>query len=210
MKQLLLTVFFCSAASAAVAQPTAEQANYYARPTKVRFGAKVGLNLSNTDFNRGFPAPAVPVETSWRPGFAAGFTLQVPVGQRGLSVQQEYLFSQLGGRVSATGTTYTLRYLSLPLLLKYGVSRRLAVLAGPQADLLIQANQQVGGTTTDITHDTEERSVGATAGLEYFLGPRLSVTARYVHGLNHVGLGQRSAVTEFKFEAVQLSADVKF
>lgn len=209
MKHLLFFFFFCGASVVAVAQRTANQPTYYTRPAKVQFGAKIGLNLSNTNFNRGFPAPAVPVETTWQPGFGVGFLVQVPVG-RGFSLQQEYLFSQLGGKVSATGTAYTLRYLSLPLLLKYGISPRLAVLAGPQADLLIQANQQVSGTTTDITHDTEERSVGATAGLEYYLLPRLSLMARYVHGLNHIGLGQRSAVTEFKFEAVQLSVDARF
>jgi len=209
MKPLLFFFFFCGASVIAVAQRTDDQSAYHTRPAKVQFGAKIGLSLSNTDFNRGFPVPAMPVGTTWQPGFTIGFLVQVPVG-RGFSLQQEYLFSQLGGKVSATGTTYTLRYLSLPLLLKYGVSPRLAVLAGPQADLLIQANQQVSGTTTDITHDTEERSVGATAGLEYYLLPHLSLMARYVHGLNHIGLGQRSAVTEFKFEAVQLSADVRF
>jgi hypothetical protein len=127
-----------------------------------------------------------------------------------LALQQEYLFSQVRGEVSNGGAQYTLRYLSLPLLLKYTLVPRVAVVAGPQFDLLIQARQKVGSQTADITHDTEERGIGATAGVEVSLWKRLSLNARYLQGLNHIGIGQRSAVQEFKLQSIQLTLDTRF
>ena len=178
------------------------------RRLAVAVGLRLGGTYSNTNFNQGVPKPVVPVETNWRPGVVAGFWVQLSVSKK-LVLQQEYLFTQLGGEVAAGGPRYTLRYLSLPLLLKYRVLPHLVLVAGPQADLLIQAKQLLNGQTTDITHDVEERSVGATAGLEVPVGRRLSLSARYLLGLNHIGIGQRSAVQEFRFQSVQAAVAVR-
>jgi hypothetical protein len=178
------------------------------RRLAVAVGFRLGATYSNTNFNQGVPKPVVPVETNWRPGVVAGFLVQLSVSKK-LALQQEYLFSQLGGEIAAGGPRYTLRYLSLPLLLKYRVLPHLVLVAGPQADLLIQAKQKLNGLETDITHDTEERSVGATAGLEVPVGRYVSLSARYLQGLNHIGIGQRSAVQEFKFQSVQAAVEVR-
>ncbi|WP_210519389.1 porin family protein [Hymenobacter terricola] len=203
---LLLLSLICCLAANSNAQESSKQ---FSPIEKVRFGAKVGLNVSNTNFNRGVPPPVVPVGTKWKSGIAVGFLVQVPIS-RAFSLQQEYLFSQMGGEITDSGTEYKFSYLSLPLLLKYGLLSRFAVFAGPQFDFLIQAKQQVSGTSLDITHDTEERSVGATAGVEYYVLKNVSLTGRYMHGLNHIGIGQRSNITEFMYESVQVAAEVKF
>jgi opacity protein-like surface antigen len=181
----------------------------FSQIAKVRFGAKIGLNISNTDFNRGVPAPIVPVDTKWKPGIAVGFLIQIPIS-KALSLQQEYLFSQMGGEIKNSGTEYKFSYLSLPLFMKYRFLSRFAVFAGPQLDLLIQAKQQVSGTNSDITHDTEERSVGAVAGVEYHVLRNMSFTGHYMHGLNHIGIGQRSDIMEFMYESVQFATEIKF
>jgi opacity protein-like surface antigen len=179
------------------------------RKLPVRFGLRLGLTHSNTNFNQGEPKPTVPVETTWQTGFLVGALVQVDFTQK-LALQQEYLLVQQGGKVNSTNTQYRLRYLSLPLLLKYRVVPRLALVAGPQFDLLLDAQQETAGQTTGITHDTEERGLGATAGLEVQLWRGLSLSARYLQGLNHVGIGQRSAVQEFKWQSAQVAAEVRF
>ena len=179
-----------------------------ATPPAVSWGARAGLTYANTDFNAGVPPPPTPLATTWRPGFGVGLWVSIALPRRWL-VRQEYSFEQLSGELTG-GPRYTLRYLSLPLLLGYRVHPKVTLLAGPRFDLLVQAQQTVSGQTTDITHDTEERGLAATAGLEVALSRRLGLGARYMQGLNHIGIGQRSAVREFKFQAVQLAASVRF
>jgi hypothetical protein len=181
------------------------------RPRKlpVSFGLRLGLNYSNTNFNQGAPVPTTPVGTSWQPGFLAGALVQIDIN-RWFALQQEYAFSQQSGEVKASGTHYRMRYLSLPLLLKYRVADRLALVAGPQFDLMLNATSNVSGQVDDITHDTEDRAVGVIAGLEILVWRNLSLSARYLQGLNHVGIGQRSAVREFKWQSAQLAAEVRF
>lgn len=188
----------------AAAQSHPAEAAAPASAGAVSWGGQVGFTYANTNFNQGFPPPPAPVATAWQPGWVVGLWARVALPHR-FGLQQEYSLLQLGGAV-AGGPRYTLRYLSLPLLLRYGLLPRLTVLAGPQFDLLVAARQN----GTDITHDTEERGVGATAGLELALGARLALRARYLQGLNHVGIGQRAAgVQEFKWQAVQAGVAVR-
>lgn len=195
-----------SGSYAASAQAPAEAPP--ARKLPVSFGLRLGLNYSNTNFNMGEPKPVVPVDTKWKTGFVVGALVEVGLSEH-LALQQEYLYSQQSGEISG-GARYQLQYLSLPLLLKYRIVPRLAVVAGPQFDLMLKAQQEVQGQTVNITHDTEERGLGATAGLEVTIWRNLGLSARYLQGLNHVGIGQRSAVQEFKWQSVQVAAEVRF
>jgi len=175
----------------------------------VSFGFKAGINVSNMNFNKGEPAPTTPIQASWKPDFALGLFMEVPVCNN-LYIQPEYLYSQMAGEDKNSEEAYNMSYLSLPVLLKYKIGHKLAILAGPQFDLLIKAEQKNSAENSNITHDTEERSISAIAGLEFNLIKPLNLGVRYLHGFNHIGIGQRSAVKEFKYEAVQLSAAVKF
>ncbi|MCW3091770.1 MAG: hypothetical protein JWP81_2839 [Ferruginibacter sp.] len=174
-----------------------------------RFGFRAGTNFSHINFAKGSPPPAVPVPTSRGTGITFGFLMQVPLSGS-FSIQPEYLFSQMGGKVKSSDIEYKLTYFSMPVFLKYQASKKFALLAGPQFDMLVSAKKIVGGISTNITHDTEERSIGATAGIEYQITELLSLCARYMSGLNNIGIGQRSNVQEFKYELVQLTVCVKF
>jgi opacity protein-like surface antigen len=206
VKQYLLVCLLGGWSYAASAQAPADVQP--ARKLPVSFGLRLGLNYSTTNFNMGEPKPVVPVDTKWKPGFVVGALVEVGLSEH-LALQQEYLYSQQSGEVKG-GARYKMQYLSLPLLLKYRIIPRLAVVAGPQFDLMLKAQQEVAGQTTNITHDTEERGFSATAGLEVNIWRSLSLSARYLQGLNHVGIGQRSAVQEFKWQSVQVAAEVRF
>jgi hypothetical protein len=174
-----------------------------------RFGFKVGTNVTNMNFNKGIPPPAAPIQASWKPGFVAGFLLRVPINNN-LSIQSEYLYTYVLGQDKSTGVEYKLNYLSMPVLLKYQIANKVALEAGPQFDLLINAKKKAGETSSDITHDTEERNLGITAGLEYKVINDISLSARYLSGVSHIGIGQRSNVKEFKMEQFQLTAVINF
>jgi len=76
--------------------------------------------------------------------------------------------------------------------------------------LLINAKKKAGDTYSGITHDTEERNFGITAGFEYKVIDDISLNARYLSGLSHIGIGQRSNVKEFKIEQFQLTTGISF
>ena len=196
-------------------QPTNPQAEtnagwkgFMERAPAPKIGFKAGLNLSNFNFNKGFPPPATPIESSWKTGFMAGFLLQVPFGNR-LSIQQEYLYTQIGGADESIGTTYKLTYASFPMLFKVKLIRALSLMAGPQFDILLQAKKNEGGSSIDIINDIEERNIGATAGLEILLWNNLSTSARYMHGINHVVMGKWSSPKEFKHEWLQIALEYR-
>lgn len=162
-----------------------------------RFGIKAGITYNLMNFNAGSPAPVTAVKNSWKPGIYAGGSLQFQLDET-FSIQPEYLYNFMQGADDRIKAGYKLHYLSLPVLLKIALAKRLAVVAGPEFSLLIRAAENA----VDVTHNTEERSISAVGGIELNITPSLCLNARFVHGLNHIGLGQRSAVKEFKWRGV--------
>lgn len=173
----------------------------------VSVGASGGTTLTRANFNRGFPRPAVPVSSAWAVGLTAGLWLRVALGRR-WSFRQSYLYAEAGGMPQDVALRYRFRYLSLPAQLGYQLTPWLAVEAGPRFDLLLSARQSAPDAV--ITHDTEERHLGAMLSFRGRIGRRLGLGLHYVHGLSHVGLGQRSSVREFKHEWVSLTGDYRF
>ena len=174
-----------------------------------RFGFQIGINLSNMDFNAGQPPPAIHANSSWQTGFTFGFQLKVPLTKK-LLLQPEYSFSQRNGSDQTIKTTYTINYFSLPILLNYQLSRRFNVLAGPQFEITTDASSSVDGENNNITHDVEERSIGIEGGLEFTVIKSFFLSARYFQGLNHIGIGQRSTVKEFKYQSIIITAGIRF
>jgi opacity protein-like surface antigen len=174
-----------------------------------RFGFQAGINISNMDFNIGDPAPAVKTNSSWQTGFTFGFQLKVPLAKN-LLIQPEYSFSQRNGSDQTVETSYTISYFSLPVLLNYRITPRFNILAGPQFEITTKASSSSNGQDTDITHDVEERGIGIVGGLEFTVIKSFFISARYLQGLNHVGIGQRSDVKEFKYQSFILTAGVRF
>ena len=163
-----------------------------------RFGIKAGVQYNIMNFNAGSPPPAMAVKNTWKPGLYIGGSLQFPLDEI-FAIQPEYMYSLMQGADDRIKTNYRLHYLSLPVLLRIAPAEKFAVVAGPSFNMLIHASEP----GADITHDTEERSVSAIAGLELKVTRALIFEARYVHGLNHIGLGQRSVVREFKWRGME-------
>ena len=196
---LLLTLMLC--VKLTFAQSTKE-------PFK-KFGFQIGANTANMNFNLGSTATAEHTDNVWKTGMTFGFILYIPLASK-LTLQSEYSFTHRNGSDNSLDVDYSSDYLTIPLLLKYQVTNKFSFLAGPQVELLINAKSINKGTSTDITHQVEERSIGITGGFEYdFINP-FFLSLRYFQGLNNIGIFQRSDVKEFKFEVVTFTAGIKF
>ncbi len=189
LKLLILPAIACASSSVVLAQTEV---------LHTRFGIRAGASCNVMNFNAGANTGGAGFQNKWKPGFYLGAGLTVPLDET-FSFQPEYVYRFMPGWEERVKAGYHLDYLSLPVLLKAAVSPRLAVLAGPEFGLLVRSTQKLNGTIYNVTHDTEERAISAVAGVEVQVAKGLVVDLRWVHGLNHVGLGQRSDTREFKW-----------
>ncbi len=200
MKYFILALLIIATSITCSAQESKTDSHRY-------FGFRAGVTLSHPNFAKG--SPPTDYESSWGAGFVGGLFLNVPISDK-FSIQPEYLFRQMNSEMTDAQATLNLNYLSLPITVKYNLTQKLSLMAGPQFDLLIKGESQTNGETTSITHQTEERSIAANIGISYLVWKTVSIEAHYMHGLNHIGINQRDDVREFKFESLQFSAAFGF
>ena len=146
MKKIILTsLMLCSA---------------FAFSQEIKFGAKVGLNLSNL---RG-DYPAGIDEHHSKIGFNIGGFAEYEINDK-FTLQPELLFSTqgntygykdyYGGGSYYDGAEYNLKlnYLNLPIILKYKIIEKLSIDFGPQIGYLISAKTKI-----DVTEDSRDPS----------------------------------------------------
>lgn len=157
---------------------------------KVEIGLKGGLNLSNlsTDVDASYES---------RTGYHLGAYSLIKVANIG--IQPELLYS-------AQGTTYSfasinqdlqsdLKYLTVPVMLKFYLPLGLNLQAGPQFGFLMSAEgdevtingQQVNVTSgQDIKDQLNGSDISAVLGAGWDLPFGLNIAARYLIGLNDI------------------------
>jgi hypothetical protein len=201
MKGFFITIIVIQCVTATLqAQEVKSEANK-------KFGFKLGVNYSNMIFSKQFPTPETSGKVVSKTGILVGFILHTSLGKK-LSLQTEYLISTRKAEVTTSGRHYKFTYLSFPVLLKYPATKRLSILAGPQADMLIYSSHQTNGTSIDLEHETEERNINALFGLEYKISKPFSVGVEYLKSLGDIGIENGS--TEFKYEILQVSLAFNF
>lgn len=169
----------------------------------VKFGVRAGVNFSHINFSRGEVSAGSPGETNFFPGATAGFLMIVPI-YNSIYIQPEYSYTGAGGEIKNSGIKLNFHYLTLPVLLRWELTKNFAILGGPQFELLINASEKTDGNSQDIIHQTEERSIGFAIGTEYQIYKSVGVGLRYIHGFNNIGINRNSGEQEFKFENFQL------
>jgi hypothetical protein len=180
-----------------------------ADPSGKQFGFEAGINITNMNFNLGEPAPAVHEKPAWKTDLSFGFLIRIPLAKR-LLLQPEYFFSQRKSADNSLQTNYTFNYLSLPVLLNFQLLPWISLIAGPQIEILLNAQSENLGVAKNITHDVEERSIGINGGFEIEITGPFFLYAGYLQGLNHIGIGQRFDVKEFKYQSFMLTGGVRF
>lgn len=187
-----------------------------AQSKKGGWGFKLGANASNLRVDDAEDA-------GWKTGLAAGLFFTFNAG-KGFALQPEFLYSSMGGKEvpntanavdgSIPGSTLRLNYFSIPLLLKWKAGP-VAVVAGPQLDLLIKGNfKNSNDNFTSNTEDYSETSFNGTAGLELRPVHSLALTARYIYGFSNVNPETTNAtggnvMPKLRNQGVQLTLGLK-
>lgn len=127
-------------------------------------------------------SPDYDTKTSW----AAGGWVNFPVTNH-FSIEPQLLYSRYEYFTNSTVTQLlnegAIGYISLPLLLKYNFTDKIAITAGPQIDFLASLDDERGLATNS---DFNKTSFSLTGGLELFPHARVSVFGRYIHGLSNM------------------------
>jgi hypothetical protein len=162
---------------------------------KPRFGIKAGVNLA--EFNtKGFPSGEDPT-TNMKTSMHGGFFVNIPLGTGGLAVQPELLYSGQGSKLTVKSTvgssiitsTYEqdLSYINLPVMFQYKTPGGFYVETGPQAGIVVRAQQDgPGDMSTDNKDDFDKFDFAWAGGIGYVSRIGLAIGARYNWGLRNI------------------------
>jgi hypothetical protein len=130
----------------------------FANAQEVKFGAKVGLNLSTITDGDGMKA-----------GFHIGGIAEIKFNEK-MALQPELMYSMEGGEYSyedvLTGTPYSfnqeieLSKIIMPIMFKYFVAPNFSLEVGPQLDYIVSNNSKAvltanNGSGIILTEDTD-------------------------------------------------------
>jgi opacity protein-like surface antigen len=130
------------------------------------YGVRGALNISNLDFD-----PDATFENKHRNGFAFGGFVDFGLTED-LSVLTELQWSAEGGKAESLRADY----IQLPILLRFTISDRIILGAGPQIALKTWEKEDAFSTFT----------FSGVAGVEYMLTDELFLDARFSYGISNV------------------------
>lgn len=146
---------------------------------QVNMNIKAGINIAKTkDLS-----PAEGNRTAYYAGAQAAIRL---IGK--LIFQPEIILSAKGYKYKPSlGEKYTairMKYVNMPLLLGYNITKDTRILAGAELGYLLDASKNSPYKKEDITAAFPEKfDIGLAVGFSQNLGKRIGVEARYIYGL---------------------------
>ena len=145
--------------------------------SQVRVGIRAGANIAKWKMDSEYSPKS-------KTGLEGGLRAEFPIAGK-LSLMPELIYSNYGSKLELDGEdlTYRMNYISLPILVKYSLPKRISIFAGPQIGFAIKAEQEYLGDKTDLKDDLKKSDLFAVIGAEIELGLGLSIGARYNHGL---------------------------
>jgi len=162
----------------------------------VDFGLKTGLNISN------FTGGDVGKNSLF--GFHVGGFAEFKLNEK-FSLQPELLYSTQGTEVENL-VKIKVDYLAIPLLVKYYLSEKFSIEAGPQASFLVNDKAEFDDSSIpDADIDASSFDFGLNAGLGYNFNSNLFAQVRYNYGITTVGENP-----DVKNSVFQMSLGYKF
>ena len=158
------------------AQNTSTDATPPSTSSKIKFGLKAGLNvsnLSNMDMNS-------------KTGFYGGVFVNIPVA-KDFSVQPEVLYSAVGAKEKGgSNAKLEIEYISIPVMFQYKVLPNLYVEAGPQFSFLMDARLKDSEGSLLLKDATRGFDFGIGLGAGYNITKNIGVNVRYTAGFSDI------------------------
>jgi outer membrane protein OmpA-like peptidoglycan-associated protein len=203
MKRILLLVL-CSVTFTTIYAQDNDQKRYTAS------GGVLGA-LNNTKFRvSGDNSPNIKYETKM--GWSVGGWLNLPVSG-GFSIEPQVLYSSHRYLTDNTTTLLlndgNISYISVPLVLKFHLGDKLAIIAGPQVDFLTSVDDENNVVTEE--DGFKKSSFSLFGGIEALPHKRISIFARYVHGLTNMndGASHTASALEYKNSNIQVGLKLR-
>ncbi|MEN9569778.1 MAG: hypothetical protein RL172_1009 [Bacteroidota bacterium] len=143
-------------------------------------------------------------------GFAGGIWLNFPVSN-GFSIEPQVLYSIYGYKNTNLSNLLLndgkISYISVPLLMKFHLGRSFAITAGPQFDFVSTFEDNRNNADKE---DFKGSSVSLSGGVELFPHDRLTLFARYIHGLTNMdNTGNPNTAIKYYNQAFQVGLKLK-
>lgn len=197
MKKIFLTLSLCAVVAGSVL-------------AQVSGGLKVGANLSS------FGGDAE--GTSSKIGYHAGAYLNLAFSDK-IALQPELLYNVLGSESKYSEVdytekdTYSLSYVSIPVMFMYNINKMINIQAGPQANILTSAKLDSSGEADGFKYEMNDVDVkdsfkSADFSINVGVGlniSKLSIAARYCIGVANIAEVDDSVDVSVNNNAVQLS-----
>jgi hypothetical protein len=164
-------------------------------------GLKLGLNLANQTISAG----SFTTSPSFRPSLHAGGYLTLMISSK-LGVQPEVLYSGQGAKSGEY--TLKLNYIAVPVLVRFNITDRFNIHAGPQIGILAAAKAKMGSESEDIKDEFKSTDIGIAAGLGVDLPMGLNFGFRFVKGMSNIAADSDDE-TKYKNYNLQFSVGYK-
>lgn len=140
------------------------------------------------------------METGW----GAGLWLNLPI-TNWFSLEPQVQYNSLRYNSESTSPTLLLndgkvRYITVPLLLKFHLGDKFALTAGPQVDFVTKVTDETNVAEED---DFNQTSFSAFGGFEILPHGRVTIFGRYIHGFSNMDDRGTAGSTEFRNQVIQ-------
>lgn len=196
----------------------------YLNAQDIYYGPKVGINVSHLYFS-GDDATTLKDMSKMKLASHFGVFAEIAFDDF-FSIQPELLYSIKGARYRKSDddkykSSYVYKYLSLPIVGKYYVTKKISIEAGPQVAYLLGAREitvndvvdsNLGheAASIDISDKTQDFDFGVTLGAGYLTKTGFYLSARYNLGVLNAHKTLADEDMSLHNGAIQLSAGFSF
>ena len=143
-------------------------------------GLRLGVNVSNQKAKYGSDSETGDSKI----GFLGGFYLTANLSEK-FAIQPELVFSGMGSQDNDLDVKIPFNYLSIPVLLRYNLSKNINIHAGPQIGFLLTAKITDGNDSINIKDSATGTDFGTAFGIGGDFG-KFNGGLRYYLGLSNI------------------------